>query len=89
MQVYNLAMDQRTGRPAATIEYEVVKAWSSEPVAAIGKTTAQTGVQGHQLTLKESFRLSELPAGEYQLVVRVTDLISGQIVAPTARFAVE
>jgi len=89
MQVYNLAMDQKTGRPAATIEYEVVKAWSSEPVVTIGKTTAQTGVQGHQLTLEESFRLSELPAGEYQLVVRVTDLISGQIVAPTVRFAVE
>ena len=89
MQVYHLALNDKTEKPAATIEYVVTNAANNQPMIDIRKTADTMANTGDQLTLVESFRLSELPAGEYQLVVRVTDLISGQIVAPTARFAVE
>ena len=75
--------------PQPSFECLGISAASNQPVIDIRKTAESMANIGDQLTLEESFRLSKLSAGEYQLVVRVTDLVSGKIVAPTARFAVE
>lgn len=42
-----------------------------------------------RLTLEKRLPLAELPAGEYELTVKVTDLVLGQTVTSAARFAVE
>lgn len=89
MQVYNLALDEKTKKPSATIEYQVVNATTNQPVVDFTEKTEQMGNIGDQLTLQKSLPLNALAPGVYQVTIKVNDLLSKQTVSPTAKFAVE
>lgn len=89
MQVYHLALEESTGKPAASIQYEVVNIETNQKAMGMLDTADQARAIDGQLTLEKRLSLTELRAGEYQLVVKVTDLISGQTITSGARFAVE
>jgi GWxTD domain-containing protein len=89
MQVYNLSTDQKTNKPSATIEYNVVNAQTNKEVLATQETTESMGNVGEQLTLEKSMALAKLEPGLYRVTVKVNDNISKQTNSNSARFQVE
>jgi predicted transport protein len=89
MQVYNLAMDQKTKKPDATFEYDIVNQQTNKSVLHVTESTAQMGNPGEQVTLEKTMALNNLDPGLYRLTVKVHDNVSGQDISPAARFAVE
>jgi GWxTD domain-containing protein len=89
MQVYNLGLDQKTNKPSATVEYQVVNTVTNQHVLDFTETTAQMGNIGEQVTLGKSLPLGQLDPGVYQVTIKVNDQISKQTISPTAKFAVQ
>jgi len=89
MQVYNLGVDEKTNKPSATVEYQIVNTTTNKPVVDFTETTAQMGNIGEQVTLAKSLPLSRLDPGVYQVTIKVNDQISRQTISPTAKFVVQ
>jgi GWxTD domain-containing protein len=89
LQVYNLGLDQKTNKPSATVEYQVINTTTNQHVLDFTETTAQMGNVGEQVTLAKSIPLSQLDPGVYQLTIKVNDQISKQTISPTAKFVVQ
>lgn len=89
MQVYNLTLDEKTKKPSATVEYQIVNTGTNQPVVDITENTDQMGNVGDQLTLQKSLPLNKLEPGLYQVTIKVNDLVSKQTISPTAKFVVE
>jgi GWxTD domain-containing protein len=89
MQVYNLGVDDKTHKPSATVEYDVVNAATNRPVIHTVESTDQMGNIGDQVTLQKSLSAANLDPGIYRIQIKVDDKISKQTVDPTATFAVE
>jgi GWxTD domain-containing protein len=89
MQVYNLGVDQKTNKPSATVQYQVVNTATNQPVINFTESTAQMGNVGEQITLQKSVPLASLNPGVYQVTIKVDDQISKQTVSPTAKFEVQ
>ena len=89
LQVYNLGLDQKTNKPSATVEYQVVNTATQQHVLDFTESTAQMGNVGEQVTLGKSLQLSQLDPGIYQVTIKVNDQISKQTISPTAKFVVQ
>lgn len=89
MQVYNLSVDQKTHKPSATVEYNVVNAATNQPIIHTVESTDKMGHVGDQLTLQKTLSAADLHPGIYRIDIKVNDHISNQTVDPTATFAVE
>ena len=89
MQVYNLTMDEKTKKPSATFEYQVVNTATNQSVLNVTENTDQMKNPGDQVTLAKSLPLAQLGPGVYQVTIKVNDLVSKQTISPTAKFAVE
>jgi len=89
VQVYNLGLDESTKKPSATVEYQVINTATNQPVLDFTESTAQMGNIGEQVTLARSLPLAKLEPGVYQVTIKVSDQVSKQTIAPTAKFAVQ
>src|SRR5437016_1490130 len=89
MQVYNLGVDEKTHKPSATFEYDVVNMATNKAVVHTTESTEQMGNVGDQVTLQKSLSASNLEPGSYRIEIKVNDNISKQTVDPTATFTVE
>jgi len=89
MQVYGLTMDEKTKKPSASIEYQIVNVATKKPIVKTEETTAQLGNVGEQVTLQKSLPLNGVEPGLYEITIRVNDNISKQEITPTAKFTVE
>ena len=89
VQVYNLGVDEKTKKPSATVEYQVVDTATNKPVVDFTESTETMGNVGEQITLAKSVPLSSLQPGVYQVTIKVNDQVSKQSIAPTAKFAVQ
>jgi hypothetical protein len=89
MQIYNLMIDDKTKKPSATIEYQVVNTATNQSVLSVTENTDQMKNAGEQVTLAKSLPLAQLGPGVYQVTIKVSDLLSKQTISPTAKFAVE
>jgi GWxTD domain-containing protein len=89
LQVYNLGVDQKTNKPSATVEYQVVNTATNQPVLDFTESTATMGNIGEQVTLAKSLPLSQLDPGVYQVTIKVNDQVSKQTISPTAKFVVQ
>ena len=89
MQVYNLTVDQKTHKPSATVEYDVVNAATNKPVIHTVESTAQMGNIGDQVTLEKTLSAANLVPGVYRIQIKVNDNLSKQTIDPSATFAVE
>jgi len=89
MQVYNLSVDDKTHKPSATVEYDVVNSATNKPVIHTVESTASMGNIGDQVTLQKTLSAANLDPGIYRIQIKVNDNISKQTVDPTATFAVE
>ncbi len=89
MQVYNLSVDEKTHKPSATFEYDVVNTATNKAVVHTTESTEQMGNIGDQVTLQKTLSAANLQPGLYRLEIKVNDNISKQTVGPTATFSVE
>ncbi|HXW91041.1 MAG TPA: GWxTD domain-containing protein [Terriglobales bacterium] len=89
VQVYNLTVDDKTHRPSATVEYDVVNTTTNKPIIHTVESTDTMGNIGEQITLQKTLSAAKLEPGVYRLEIKVNDNLSKQTVGPTATFAVE
>jgi hypothetical protein len=88
MQVYNLTTDQKTNRPSAKIEY-VVRLAAGASVMHTEQSSSDLGLIGGQVTLQKTLPAGDLKPGTYELLIRVSDLLSGQSVEPVQAFVID
>ncbi len=89
MQVYNLGVDEKTHKPSATFEYNIVNIATNKPVVQKTESTETMGNIGEQVTLQKSIAAANLQPGVYRIDIKVNDNISKQTIDPSATFAVE
>jgi GWxTD domain-containing protein len=89
MQVYNLGVDEKTHKPSATFEFDIVNMATNKPVVQKTESTETMGNVGDQVTLQKSIASANLQPGVYRIEIKVNDNISKQVVDPSATFAVE
>ena len=86
MQIYNAGVDQTTLRPSVDVEYVLLKGGKE----VLKQVEDWRGISdaGQRLTLARLLPTAELPAGEYEIAIRVRDRVSGQSLSPTRSFTV-
>jgi len=89
MQVYNLGVDDKTHKPSATFEFDIVNIATNKAVVQKTESTEQMGNVGEQVTLQKSIASANLPPGVYKINIKVNDNVSKQTIDPSATFAVE
>jgi GWxTD domain-containing protein len=89
MQVYNLGVDEKTHKPSATFEYDIVNVATNKSVVQKVESTDTMGNVGEQVTLQKTISAANLQPGVYKIEIKVNDNISKQTVDPSAMFAVE
>jgi GWxTD domain-containing protein len=89
MQVYNLGVDEKTHKPSATFEYDIVNMATNKPVVQKVESTDQMSNVGEQVTLQKTISAASLQPGIYRIEIKVNDNISKQTIGPSAMFAVE
>ncbi|HTU41226.1 MAG TPA: GWxTD domain-containing protein [Candidatus Aquilonibacter sp.] len=89
MQVYNLGVDDKTHKPSATFEYDIVNVATNKSVVQKTESTDTMGNVGEQVTLQKSIASANLQPGVYKIEIKVNDKISKQTIDPSATFAVE
>jgi 5-hydroxyisourate hydrolase-like protein (transthyretin family) len=89
MQVYNLGVDEKTHKPSATFEFDIVNVATNKAVVQKTESTEQMGNVGEQVTLQKSIASANLQPGIYRIDIKVNDNISKQTIDPSATFAVE
>ncbi|MSO21846.1 MAG: GWxTD domain-containing protein [Acidobacteria bacterium] len=85
-QIYNLAIDEKTHKPSATIEY-VLRKGEKEVSRFMEEQEKLTGAS-QQMTLEKLYPLKDLEPGRYNLVVNVTDNLTKRTISPVAKFEV-
>ncbi len=86
VQLYNLAPDEKTNKPNASIQYEVVKAGTNEKVLDFTEPLQQGSA--NQVTVEKLLPLEKMQPGNYQLKMRVIDKNRNQTLTPSANFTV-
>jgi GWxTD domain-containing protein len=89
MQVYNLSVDDKTHKPSATVEYDLVDAATNKPVIRTIEKTEQMGNVGEQVTLQKTLSASSLQPGVYRMNIKVNDNLSKQALDPSVTFSIE
>jgi 5-hydroxyisourate hydrolase-like protein (transthyretin family) len=89
MQVYNLQTDEKTKKPSATFQYEVVNINNHQRVLQDSESTEKKGNIGEQVTLEKTIVLNNIPPGLYKLTIKVADNLSKQQIEPSVNFVVQ
>ena len=89
MQVYNLSVDEKTHRPSATFEYDIVNATTNKAVVHAVESSEKMGNVSDQVTLQKTVAAANLDPGVYRIQIKVSDNISKQSIDPSATFAVQ
>jgi len=87
MQVYNAGIDQTTLRPSVDVEYALLK--DGKEIGKQAEDWRGLSDSGQRLTLARLIDTRQLGPGEYELAIRIRDRVSGQSLAPSAKFTVQ
>jgi hypothetical protein len=87
LQVYNLATDEKTRKPSATVEYALQK--NGQTLFQLTENSDQIKGAFQQITVEKLLPLESLEPGRYKLQVKVTDRIKKQSITPTATFTIQ
>jgi len=86
LQVYNAGIDQTTLRPSVDVEYALLK--DGKELGKQAEDWRGLSDSGQRLTLARLIDTRQLAPGEYELSIRIRDRVSGQALAPSAKFTV-
>ena len=90
VQFYNFVPDEKTQKPNALVEYEVVKNGSNQKIFAFTEEVAKVeGASANQYTVEKLLPLTTMEPGEYTLRLKVTDRNNNNAtLTPSATFKV-
>jgi GWxTD domain-containing protein len=89
VQLYNFQPDEKTQKPNATIEYEVVKSGDNTKVFEFAEEVAKMeNASANQVIVEKILPLAKLEPGQYTLRMKVTDRNRNQTLTPSATFTV-
>ena len=89
MQVYNFGLDEKTQKPAGSIEYEIDRAESNEKVMAFKDEVGDiANASGSQVNVEKTLPLQGFESGAYRLRVSVIDRTGHQTVEQVENFTV-
>jgi hypothetical protein len=86
LQIYNSGIDQTTLRPSVDAEYVLMK--DGKELGKQAEDWKGMSDAGQRLTLARLFTTQNLSPGDYEIAVRIRDRVSGQTLAPSAKFTV-
>lgn len=86
LQVYNAGIDQTTLRPSVDVEYLLSK--DGKEIGKQAEDWRGMSDSGQRLTLARLIDTRAFAPGEYELAIRIRDRVSGQTLAPAAKFTV-
>jgi len=86
MQVYNAGIDQTTLRPSVDVDYVLLK--DGKELGKMPEDWRGLSDAGQRLTLARMITSDKLVPGEYELMVRIKDRVSGQSLSPSEKFTV-
>ncbi len=86
LQVYNAGIDQTTLRPSVDVEYVLLK--DGKEIHKQVEDWKGISDSGQRLTLARLIDTRGLVPGEYEMKINIHDGVSGQALAPVAKFTV-
>ena len=84
LELYNAGIDQTTLRPSVDVEYALLK--DGNELYKQVEDWRGIGDSGQRLILARLVDTRDLAPGEYELTIRIHDRVSGQALAPAAKF---
>jgi GWxTD domain-containing protein len=89
LQIYNFSPDEKTQKPNATVEYEVVKKGTNEKIFDFSEEVSKVdGASAQQYTVEKILPLQNFEPGVYELKMKVTDRNAESVITPSATFKV-
>jgi GWxTD domain-containing protein len=89
VQLYNFEPDEKTQKPNATIDYEVVKTADNKVVMQdTEEVSKMENASANQVVVEKILPLGSLEPGNYTLRMKVTDRNRNQTLTPSASFTV-
>ncbi len=89
LQVYNFSPDEKTKKPNASVEYEIVKKGTNEKVLEFTEdVNTMPGASANQVTIEKVLSLKQMAPGQYTLKLKVTDKNNNQTLSPSTNFTV-
>ena len=86
-KLYNFEPDEKTNKPDATIDYEVVKNGTNEKIFEFTEELNKAA-SAAEVTIEQLLPLSTFQPGSYTLKMKVTDRKRNQTLTPSATFTV-
>ena len=87
VKFYNFEPDEKTRKPNATVQYEVVKAGSNAKIFEFSEDLTNSS-SATEVTIEKVLPLKALEPGAYELRLKVTDKIRNQTLSPVTKFTV-
>lgn len=89
VQFYNFKPDEKTKKPDASIEYEVVRNGNNEKIWSYTEDVKSIpGASANQVTIEKLLPLKSLDPGQYTLKMKVTDRLRNETLNQDATFSV-
>ena len=88
MQIYNLGIDEKSKQNNATIEYKILNLADNKQILDTSETSAKLSPNADQLTLEKTLPLASLQPGQYQVSIKVNDLVNKQTFEESKKFVV-
>ena len=88
MQVYNLGIDEKTKQNNATIQYQILDLSTNKSVLDTSESASKLSPNADQLTLEKTLPLASLQPGNYQINVKVNDLVNKHELQQSKKFVV-
>ena len=89
VQFYNFSADEKTKKPNASVDYEIVKKGTNEKILEFSEdVNTLPGASANQVTVEKVLSLKQMPPGQYTLKLKVTDKINNQTLTPSTSFTV-
>jgi GWxTD domain-containing protein len=89
LQVYNFGPDEKTQKPAGSIEYEIAKAGSTDKLLDFSEDVSSIpNASANQVTIEKLLPLKSLAPGTYTLKVKAFDKNRNQTIVQQANFTV-
>jgi len=86
-KLYNFEPDEKTNKPNATIDYEVVKVGTNEKIFEFSEEL-NNSQSASEVTIEKLLPLKTLQPGQYTIKMKVTDRKRNQTLTPSATFTV-
>ncbi|HEV7904194.1 MAG TPA: GWxTD domain-containing protein [Pyrinomonadaceae bacterium] len=86
LQVYNAGIDQTTLRPSVDVDYVLLK--DGKELGRIPEDWRGMSDAGQRLTLARLITSDKLAPGEYDMMIRIKDRVSGQSLSPSEKFTI-